>query len=162
MTRKLITLGIATLIATSSLYAANKKPNFSIHELINLPHPLQAIMKSEASMKKMELDASQIKQITDKMLVVYPPIIQGLMYKADALEAKIKKNVIMKDMTPSEVKSDVDELVRLKTKVANKHIESLNVLSTILTPKQYKRGLEMFKKMKMNKMYNKLKKQLGK
>ena len=162
MIKNTITLGLASLLVSASLYASEKKPNFSIHELINFPHPLQAIMQNKTSIKKMKLDDNQIKLINNKMLIVYPPIIQGLMYEAEQLEEKIKKNVLMKDMAPNEVKSDVDKLVALKTKVVNKHIESLNVLATILTPQQYKRGLEMFRVMKINKMYNKLKKQLGK
>lgn len=162
MIKNVLAVGIASIVISTGIYAGEKKPNFSIHELINLPHPLQAIMQNEVSMKKMELDANQIKEINDKMLMIYPPIIQSLMYEAEELETKIKKKVLMKDMTSAEVKKDVNKLIVLKTKVANNHIESLNVLSTILTSKQYKKGLEMFKQMKMNKIYNKLKKQLGK
>ena len=159
MIRKTVALGLVSLLVSTSLYAG-KKPNFTIQELINLPHPLQAIMQNEESMGTIGLDEHQKKQINNKMLVVYPPYIMDKMAKAQKLEDEIKQDVMQKDMTADELTNKIDNLVKLKREVADKHIESLNVLATILTPKQYKQGMEMFKKFKLQKMQKKIKKQL--
>ncbi|MCK5294635.1 MAG: hypothetical protein KAJ49_08290 [Arcobacteraceae bacterium] len=156
---KMIKLIVAVCVVTTSLYAAGKKPNFTIHELINLPHPLQAILKNEVNMKKMDITPKQLERLNIEMLAVYPPIIQGIMYKAQEVENQIIKDVYNKNKTPLELKKQIDKLQNLKREVTDKHIESLNVMATILTKKQYNQGLKLFAQMKAKKMYKKLKKQ---
>ncbi|MEA1914330.1 MAG: hypothetical protein U9N30_03345 [Campylobacterota bacterium] len=152
-------LTLASLLMTMSLQAAGKKPEFNIHELINLPHPLQAILKNEINIKKLGLTQAQVDALNTKMLAVYPPAIQGMMYKASALEEQIKIEVLKNNKTPNELKDKIDTLEQIKRDVTTKHIESLNVMATILSPKQYQQGLKLFAKMKAKKMYTKLKKQ---
>ena len=158
---KITKLIVAVCLVTTSLYASGKKPNFTIHELINLPHPLQAILKNEVNIKKLNISIKQLDQLNTKMLAVYPPIIQGMMYKAQELENEIKNDIYNNNKTPLELKSKIDKLQMIKRDVTDKHIESLNVMATILSPKQYKQGLKLFGQMKAKKMYMKLKKQFG-
>ncbi len=160
--KKLVKTIIAVCVVTTSLYGAGKKPNFTIHEMINLPHPLQAILKNEVNMKKMNITPKQLEQLNVQMLAVYPPAIQGMMYKAQDLENDIKNDIFQNNKTPLELKDKIDRLVKIKRDVTDKHIESLNVMAKILTKKQYNQGLKLFAQMKAKKMYKKLKKQFEK
>ncbi|MEA2018931.1 MAG: hypothetical protein U9N59_10840, partial [Campylobacterota bacterium] len=128
---KITKLGLASLVIATSLYGAGKKPNFTIHEMINLPHPLQAILKNDVNMKKMGITPKQLEQLNTQMLAVYPPAIQGMMYKAQELENEIKSDVFNKNKTPLELKDKIDKLEKIKRDVTDKHIESLNVMATI-------------------------------
>lgn len=137
-----------------------KKPNFTIAELVNLPHPLRAIMQNEKTMAEVGIDETQEQEINDQMLVVYPPYIMGRMFKAQKLENEIKMAVMKDDKNAIELKNKIDQLAKLKREVLDKHIESLNVLATILTPKQYKKSMEMFREWKLKTMHQEITKQL--
>lgn len=115
---------------------------------VSLPHPVKVMLKNK---DKLDLSKSQLKQIKEEVIAVYPPKIHEQMDKVKAFEAKIRKAILKDHKTPKQLDDQLTQLSKMKLKLTRIHIRALNKLTSILNDQQWAKVQKMLHKKKKHK-----------
>ena len=107
------------------------------YELIHLPHPMKTILNNGEKL-----------QLSDQQRATLEAILQevptAMLDDAQAKEKHIHDAILYQLQSKETVDKELDELMLLKRRITNMHIDILNQVQKILNETQYKQMLEIY------------------
>lgn len=126
----LLAVILVCLVASGAL----ARGDHSVQELVPLSHPIKVVMAHE---KELQITPEQMVRLKKEMVEVFPPRILPMVIEAEQMEASLLESIMGEGKTKEELAEEIDQIVELKRRLLDKHIDSLNTLKSILTDAQW-------------------------
>ncbi len=131
MKTKMMMVVVLICIAATGALAERET---TVQELVPLSHPIKYVMANE---KELNISAEQMVRLKKDMVAVFPPQILPMVIEAEAMEASLLEAIMGDGKSKEVLAGQIEEIVELKRRLLNKHIDSLNTLKDILTDEQW-------------------------
>ncbi|HES76594.1 MAG TPA: hypothetical protein ENO09_06260 [bacterium] len=125
-------------VAFVSLAQAHELENYALIRAENLPHLLHNIMRLKAELNLSAEQNAKLQVLASEV----PPMMHPMFTKAELLEKKISRAVVLDGASAEAVAEELDELQKTKRALTGQQIKALNRLRMILTPEQYQHVLK--------------------
>ena len=137
----LLALNAAPSLAEAP-HEAHMKPETVDYALIlpaNLPHILRT---ANGQAGKLGLDEAQ-KQLVRELMAEAPLQVMSRLQKAEKLEQAIANDVLYRRQGVADIKSRLDELVRLKREATEAQIATVNRIQAAISETQFRKLLKL-------------------
>lgn len=142
--KKALLVGFFTLSLSTSLLA---QQNHNLGLVSSMPLPMKVLIQHPEKLNISDTQSDAISSIMQKV----PPKIHAMFDEAEMLEEAIKKALLKEAKSKTQLKTQLDKLEKIKREITDLQIDTINSLRSILSPEQFKKMLQMQKKMQQQK-----------